>query len=63
MADIQERLKQMTLEEKIGQLTQYNAGVFMDTSAEITGPMQQFGLTEEDLGGFGTWPRTPTKSP
>lgn len=54
MADIQERLKQMTLEEKIGQLTQYNAGVFMDTSAEITGPMQQFGLTEEDLGRIGS---------
>ena len=54
MADIQALLKQMTLEEKIGQLMQYNAAVFMDTSAEITGPMQQFGLAQEDLGRIGS---------
>ena len=54
MADIQKLLSQMTLEEKIGQLVQYNANVFMDTSAGITGPMQQFGLTEEDLGRLGS---------
>ena len=33
MADIQKLLAQMTLEEKIGQLMQYNGNVFMDTSA------------------------------
>lgn len=54
MADIQKLLAQMTLEEKIGQLMQYNGNVFMDTSAEITGPMQQFGLTEADLGRMGS---------
>lgn len=54
MADIQKLLTQMTLEEKIGQLMQYNGNVFMDTSAEITGPMQQFGLTEADLGRIGS---------
>ena len=54
MADIQKLLAQMTLEEKIGQLMQYNGNVFMDTSAEITGPMQQFGLTEADLGRIGS---------
>lgn len=54
MADIQKLLAQMTLEEKIGQLMQYNGSVFLDTSAEITGPMQQFGLTEEDLGRIGS---------
>ena len=54
MADIERLLSQMTLEEKIGQLMQYNGSVFLDTSAEITGPMQQFGLTEEDLGRLGS---------
>ena len=54
MADIQKLLSQMTLEEKIGQLMQYNGNVLMDTGAEITGPMQQFGLTEEDLGRLGS---------
>ena len=54
MADIQKLLSQMTLEDKIGQLMQYNGIVLMDTGAEITGPMQQFGLTEEDLGRLGS---------
>lgn len=54
MADIQKLLSQMTLEEKIGQFMQYNGNVLMDTGAEITGPMQQFGLTEEDLGRLGS---------
>ena len=34
-------LDQMTLEEKAGQLIQCNAGQFIDTSAEITGPEGQ----------------------
>lgn len=54
MKDLTSLLAQMTLEEKIGQLMQYNGNVLMDTSAEITGPMQQFGLTERDLGRIGS---------
>ncbi len=54
MKDLTSLLAQMTLEEKIGQLMQYNGNVLMDTSAEITGPMQQFGLTEQDLGRIGS---------
>ena len=54
MANIEAILSRMTLEEKIGQLMQYNGSVFMDTSAEITGPMAQFGLLEADLGRLGS---------
>ena len=54
MKDLTSLLARMTLEEKIGQLMQYNGNVLMDTSAEITGPMQQFGLTEQDLGRIGS---------
>ncbi|MGM9604364.1 MAG: glycoside hydrolase family 3 N-terminal domain-containing protein [Faecousia sp.] len=54
MTDIAQLLSRMTLEEKIGQLMQYNGNVLMETSAGITGPMQQFGLTEEDLGRIGS---------
>ena len=54
MANIEAILSRMTLEEKIGQLMQYNGSVFMDTSAEITGPMAQFGLSEADLGRLGS---------
>lgn len=54
MANLEKLLSQMTLEEKIGQLMQYNGNVFLDTSAEITGPMQQFGLTEADLARLGS---------
>ena len=34
-------LEQMTLEEKAGQLIQCNAGQFISTEAEITGPEGQ----------------------
>jgi len=54
MDRIQQLLSQMTLEEKIGQLAQYNANVFIDSSAEITGPKAFFGLTDEDLSRVGS---------
>lgn len=54
MAEIEKLLSQMTLEEKIGQLMQYIGSVFLDTSAGITGPVEQFGLTEADLGRLGS---------
>ena len=47
-------LAQMTLEEKIGQLTQYNAAVLTDSSADITGPKTQMGLTDADLPRVGS---------
>ena len=47
-------LHNMTIEEKIGQLTQYNANVFLDSSADITGPRMQLGLTDEDLSRVGS---------
>ena len=54
MADIQKILSQMTLDEKIGQLGQYNASLFDDTQTNITGPLTQLGLTEEDLKHVGS---------
>lgn len=54
MAEIEKLLSQMTPEEKIGQLMQYIGSVFLDTSAESTGPVEQFGLTEADLGRLGS---------
>lgn len=47
-------ISQMTVHEKIGQLTQYNANLFLDSTAEITGPMQKLGLTKEDLAAVGS---------
>ena len=47
--DLKALLSKMSVHEKIGQLTQYNAVLFVDSSAEVTGPMQKLGLTQEDL--------------
>ena len=54
MVDIQEILSKMSLHDKIGQLTQYNANLFINTSAEITGPQKKLGLTNEDLAACGS---------
>lgn len=54
MDRIEKLLSQMTLDEKIGQLAQYNANVFIDSSAEITGPKAFFGLTDEDISRVGS---------
>ena len=35
MADIKKILKDMTVREKIGQLSQYNANLFIDTDAGL----------------------------
>lgn len=45
---LKELLDSMTLEEKVGQLVQCNAGQFISTGAEITGPEGQ-ALPAEDL--------------
>lgn len=47
-------LSRMTLHDKIGQLTQYNAKLFTNTSAEDTGPQVKLGLTNEDLASCGS---------
>lgn len=51
--DIRKLLRQMTLEEKIGQLTQYNANLFTESAAEETGPARRMGLTAKDLSRVG----------
>ena len=46
--DIRKLLKKMTLEEKLGQLTQINSECFIGTSnADITGPRTALGLDEK----------------
>lgn len=51
---LNELLNQMTLDEKIGQLCQYNANLFIGTDAKITGPLLQNGLTPEKLKTVGS---------
>lgn len=52
--DLNLLINKMSVHEKIGQLTQYNATLFADSTAEITGPMQKLGLTQEDLAAVGS---------
>ncbi|MGM0217307.1 glycosyl hydrolase [Enterococcus sp. AZ126] len=47
-------LKQMTLEEKIGQLLQLAAEFYSEKAEEKTGPMTDLGLTHEDINNAGT---------
>jgi len=54
MRDFTELLQQMTIEEKIGQLAQYNANLFIQSDADITGPMADLGLTQNDLKNVGS---------
>ncbi len=54
MDRIKNLLSQMTLEEKIGQLAQYNGNVFIDSAAEITGPKAFYGLTDQDISRVGS---------
>jgi len=54
MVNIKKLLEQMTIDEKIGQLVQYNANVVMDTSADVTGPRLQSGLSDEQINNIGS---------
>ena len=54
MTDLKQLLRQMTFEEKIGQLAQYNANVLRDTSADITGPRTELGLSKDQLAYVGS---------
>lgn len=47
MVDLQKLMEKMTLQEKIGQLMQFNAELFAETEAEITGPKTELGLSDE----------------
>ena len=52
--DLNKLINQMTLDEKIGQLSQFNASVFANSETEITGPMIRYGLGPEDLYKMGS---------
>lgn len=54
MVNLDKLLSQMTLDEKIGQLTLYNANVFINSQAGITGPLVASGLTEDDIYRVGS---------
>ena len=54
MIDLKKLISQMTLDEKLGQLAQYNANVLKDTSADITGPRTELGLSKEQLNYVGS---------
>ncbi len=54
MVDLKVLLTQMTVEEKIGQLTQYNGNLFIESDVDVTGPMTSLGLKEEDLKTVGS---------
>ncbi|MFT8531587.1 beta-glucosidase BglX [Bifidobacterium aquikefiri] len=51
---IEDLLRQMTLEEKIGQLTQITGDFYSDKAEERTGPMSQLGLNEDQIMNIGT---------
>ena len=53
MANVKKILENMTIREKIGQLSQYNANLFIDTDAAVTGDMQWLGISDEDLNYVG----------
>ena len=54
MTDIKKLLAQMTTEQKIGQLVQYNANLFAETEAEVTGPKTALGVSDEHLKLVGS---------
>ena len=51
---LEQLFSQMTLDEKIGQLTQVTGDFFSDKAEERTGPMSQLGLGDEELSNVGT---------
>lgn len=52
--DLQNLLASMTMEEKIGQLTQCTAELFLNTAADATGPREAIGLPEDMLDHIGS---------
>ncbi len=54
MADVKAILANMTTEEKIGQLMQQNANVFIKTDAQITGKEFNGGFTQQEINNIGS---------
>ncbi len=54
MTDLKKLLSSMTIKEKLGQLTQLNAKVFVDTQADITGPLEKLNMTRDELSTIGS---------
>jgi len=52
--DLKALISQMTVEEKIGQLTQCNSHMYLESEAEITGPVAEMGLEMSVLKTFGS---------
>ena len=52
--DIKKLISEMTIDEKLGQLTQFGAGVFSCSAAGDTGPLTYWGLKPEDLYRMGS---------
>ncbi|MBQ0009870.1 MAG: glycoside hydrolase family 3 C-terminal domain-containing protein [Ruminococcus sp.] len=52
--DIQRLLSEMSLAEKLGQLTQLNANFFKENEAEITGPASRLDLDPADAANAGS---------
>lgn len=53
MADVKKILSKMTVDEKIGQLVQVNANLYIDTDANITGEKTALGLNDDNLQSMG----------
>lgn len=53
MPDLKKLLGDMTVDEKIGQLLQYDAYLFIKSEAGITGPIKEMGLEKEDIYRVG----------
>jgi len=52
--DLNELMSKMTLSEKIGQLLQPHASVFINSTAAATGPLKKNGFSEEQLVNAGS---------
>lgn len=52
--DVKKIVGEMTLHEKLMQLTQLNASFFLESGAAATGPLSELGLEASDLVGIGS---------
>ncbi len=54
MRDLEKLVANMTFSEKVGQLSQHNLVLFLDSDAAITGPAVRLGIKKEDVGKVGS---------
>lgn len=52
--DLNKLISQMTTNEKLGQLTQFGAGLFRSSTAGDTGPLLYWGLKPDDINRMGS---------